>query len=178
PVAVYEEERLARVEDLLGMGDYSPDDPGGDSVPNPDATARPTYVRLRENSDHSVSVFWSGASPVYEVHEFLADPSSTLKATVTVGMRTSGPLTVGNVYEYAVRGVVGGVYTEFSERQRITIGAQTTSYPGGSGGWQPPVDEPTDPGTGGGGGTIPGNTPQDMTQAAIRYGWGLPRISS
>jgi hypothetical protein len=172
-VAEYEEERLARVEQLLGMGEYTPDDPGGISTPDPDAMTRPMYVRARENNDRSVSLFWSGASPVYEVHEFLADPSATLKATVTVGTRTSGPLVNGNTYEYAVRGVVGSAYTEFSERARITIGQAPSSSPGGTGGWVDPGAEPTDPDT-----QPPPPPPDpvvDLTTAAGRNGWGVPK---
>lgn len=170
---VYEEERLARVEQLLGMGDYTPDDPGTGGEPNPDQMTRPMYVRARENNDRSVSLFWSGASPVYQVHEFLTDPSSTLKATVTVGMRTSGPLVLGKTYEFAVRGVVGSEYTDWSERVRITIGQLPTSSPGGTGGWVDPGNEEPDPDEQPP--PPPPDPPADQTTAAGRLGWGVPK---
>lgn len=143
----YIEERLARIEAYLGLPPYNPEDPigGGSNTNGPPA---PTFFRLVENSDRSVTTSWSGASPTYEVHEFLFDPASTLKATVTTTTRTSSPLQLGTTYEYAVRALdAQGRYSPFSERLRVTIGSGVVD-PGTGGG-----------GTGGGtGGSTPGQT--------------------
>lgn len=122
----YIEERLARIEAYLGLPPFNPSDPtgGGGNTTGP---ATPTFVRLVENSNRTTTLSWSGSAPTYEVHEFLADPANTLKATTTSTSRTSGTLTLGNTYEYAVRAVdAQGRYSPFSERIRVTVGSGVT----------------------------------------------------
>jgi hypothetical protein len=126
----YVEERLARIEAYLGLPPYDPNNPGGGGGGTP-LPSTPTFFRITENSNHSVTATWSGSSPTYEVHEFLANPSNTLQATVTSTTRTSAPLIVGQTYEFAVRAVEGQYYSPFSERMRITIGSGTGGEPGG-----------------------------------------------
>ena len=130
----YIEERLARIEAFLGLPPYDPNSPpdGGGNTTGPPA---PTFFRLVENTNRTVTASWSGASPTYEVHEFLADPANTLKATVTTTTRTSGALTLGQTYEYAVRAVdAQGRYSPFSQRLRVTIGSGVVDPGGGGGG--------------------------------------------
>lgn len=119
----------------------------------------PTNQQTVRNADGSVTTTWTATTHAYdstEVHEFLVDPSNTLKATITAPgtSRQSGVLAGGREYQYAVRAKQGTSYSGFSNRVRIL--ADGTS-----------VDE-------GGGDVTGGGTDVDTTTAAGRYGWGNP----
>lgn len=118
----------------------------------------PTNQQSVRNADGTVTTSWTASTHAYdatEVHEFLVDPSNTLKATIASPgtSRVSGVLAGGREYQYAVRAKSGSTYSGFSNRVRIL--ADGTS-----------VNE--------GGGDVTGGTDVDTTTAAGRYGWGNP----
>jgi len=93
----------------------------------------PTNVSAVLNPDKTVTTNWTPTpgSTATEVHEMLATPSATLRATVPVpgATRTSGVLTGGRDYAYAVRAVFPNGVSAFSSAITITVPAE-----GGGGG--------------------------------------------
>jgi hypothetical protein len=99
----------------------------------------PSKFVLVQNSDGTVTTSWTPTpgSDATEVHEMLATPSDTLRATIAYpgGTRTSSQLTGGRSYAYAVRAVQGALRSPFSPTIQVTIGVegQTVTDPGGGG---------------------------------------------
>lgn len=123
-----EQAQLSRVEAKvdaigakLGVGTPAPE-PGGLDAPSSFTTVL--------NPDRSVTSTWVPApgSTHTEVHEFEVDPLNTLKATMgTTTSRTSGILTGGKNYTYAVRAKDAntGELSPFSPRITVYVPAST-----------------------------------------------------
>lgn len=115
----FHEERIERLEEQLRLPPYRP------PALN---TQAPTGLAVVVRADRSTVATWTAVPDrpelTYEVHEFLADPARSLKATVPGTTRTSTPLK-GGWYEWAVRGKApDGTLSGFSDRVRVFVGDQ------------------------------------------------------
>lgn len=125
----YVEERLTRIEEHLGLPPYQPPDA-------PLATLAPGQFTAVIDDQRRCTCAWSAIDRPglrYEVHEFLADPRHSYKATVDATSRTSSPLRPGGTYEWAVRAVDAAKnFSAFTPRIRTTVGTPpdpTTANP-------------------------------------------------
>lgn len=120
----------------------SPTPGGGSSVPPPT-----NFTCTADAATRVVTNIWSAAAGVdaTEIHEFLVDPSNTLKATIPApgNQRASEPLAGGREYLYAARSVLNGVTSGFSDHIRIKSDWSVVNEN---------AADPWTPGGGGGGG--------------------------
>jgi hypothetical protein len=94
----------------------------------------PTNVTAVLNPDNTVTTTWTPTpgSTATEVHEMLSTPAATLRATVPYPgtTRTSGTLTGGRSYAYAVRAVLPNGVSAFSSAITVNVPVEA----GGGGG--------------------------------------------
>lgn len=131
---------------------------GTEEPPPPGDLAAPSNFTAVVNADRSVTCRWTdptGEFDAIEVHEFLADPE-TLAATVAPGVeeRTSGVLSGGGEYAYAVRTKRGSEYSLFTDQVVMYVPAEGEDPGEDPGGEDPGGEDP--------GGDPSGTHPSDI----------------
>jgi hypothetical protein len=115
--------RIVRNEEAIAA--ISPKDP----PPEGSALQPPkNFAAMELPSVRVVVTSWTKTIDEVEVHEFLSNPTRTLKAQVVgADHRMSSRLTPGKTYEWAARTTRDGKYSDWTPRIRTTIAADTVA---------------------------------------------------
>lgn len=128
---------------LAALHGEEPEEPG------PGVLLAPTgFSAVYDDTNRTVACSWDPTGNTVELHEFMTDPSSTLKATLGPGVtsRISTPLKGGHPYVWAVRSVRDNQVSVFSPKITTDVPAQGEAEPEEPGPSEP--EQPEEPGTG------------------------------